>query len=806
MAINKLNKNVFDDLITHEQIIEDYRLAYRSRQMSLLGRQEVLSGRGKFGIFGDGKEVPQLAMAHAFKKGDFRSGYYRDQTFMLALGEITVRSFFAQLYAHTDLKADPASGGRMMNAHFATRSLNSDGGWRNLTDQYNSAADVSPTAAQMPRLVGLAYASRVYRELDTLKHLTQFSQQGNEVAFGTIGNASCAEGIFWESINAIGVLRSPAVISIWDDNYGISVTNKDQILKEDLSTLLAGFQRIGDGDGYDIYTVAGWNYPELLQVYLQATYNARQHHIPAIIHVTELTQPQGHSTSGSHERYKSEERLQWEASHDCLTRMRDWMLDQQIISLEKLEQLEDEDRRYVRTEQKAAWQEFVNSIKVDRDNVKELLNTLAQQSSQGEALKQIIKRMTASRYPKRKEIMEAVFDSLLLTRQEDHLEPRKQLVQWRNYHQHYYQKLFSDNLYSSSDESPLNVSYNPPLYADDAPELNGFMILNRFFDAMFERDPRVITFGEDVGFLGGVNQSMAGMQNKYGALRVSDTGIREATILGQAIGLAMRGLRPIAEIQYLDYILYALQIMSDDLATLRWRTKNGQKAPLIIRTRGHRLEGIWHSGSPMAGIINLVRGIHVAVPRDMTRAVGFYNTFLQSDDPALIIEVLNGYRKKEPLPQNLAEITIPPGMPEILREGSDVTLVTYGATCFIALEAAEQLSQVGIEVEVIDVQTLLPFDISASIVESLKKTNRLVCVDEDVPGGTTAYMMQKILEEQGGYYWLDSEPRTVSAKEHRPAYGTDGDYFSKPNKQEIFETVYELMNEANPAKYPVFYR
>lgn len=802
MAINNLNKNLIDDFVTHDQIIEDYRLAYRSRQISLLGRQEVLSGRGKFGIFGDGKEIPQLAMAHAFKRGDFRSGYYRDQTFMLALGEITVRSFFAQLYAHTDLQADPASAGRMMNAHFVTRSLNADGSWRNLTEQYNSSADVSPTAAQMPRLVGLAYASRLYRELDELKNLTQFSLNGNEVAFGTIGNASCAEGMFWESLNAIGVLHSPAVISIWDDDYGISVTNKDQILKQDLSALLAGFQRIGDGDGYDIYTVKGWDYLQLLQVYQQAVTTARQHHVPSIIHVIELTQPQGHSTSGSHERYKSEERLQWEATHDCLIQMRNWLLSEQLITLEELERFEEEDRQYVRAEQKAAWSEFVDSINVDRENVKHLIGALAEQSAFGDQLKRISKAMIAPRYPKRKEIMEAIFNALLLTREETESPARQQLIQWRNYHQDYYQQIFSDDLYSAQPQ-PESIQ---PVYQDDAPEVNGFMILNRFFDAMFERDSRVITFGEDVGFLGGVNQSMAGMQDKHGALRVSDTGIREATILGQAIGLAMRGLRPIAEIQYLDYILYALQLMSDDLATLRWRTKNGQKAPVIIRTRGHRLEGIWHSGSPMAGIINLVRGMHVAVPRDMTRAVGFYNTFLQSDDPALVVEVLNGYRKKEALPENLAEITMPLGVPEVLREGTDVTLVTYGATCFIALEAAEQLASVGVHVEVIDVQTLLPFDVDASIVESLKKTNRLVCVDEDVPGGTTAYMMQKILEDQGGYHWLDSEPRTITAKDHRPAYGTDGDYFSKPNKQQIFEVIYDLMNESNPAKYPIFYR
>ncbi len=792
--------------LEQEEIINDYRLAYRSRQVSLIGRREVMSGKAKFGIFGAGKELPQLAMRRAFQPGDFRSGYYRDQTFMFATGMLTIEQFFAQLYAHTDLQADPASAGRQMNAHFATRSLDPDGNWLDLTAQFNSAADVSPTASQMPRLVGLAYASKLYRSLPELHQFTQFSKDGNEVAFGTIGNASCAEGLFWETINAIGVLRSPAVVTIYDDGYGISVTNENQIAKENISELLGGFGRPAGEccDGYDIYVVRGWDYAGLLEVYQQAAATAREEHMPSLIHVSELTQPQGHSTSGSHERYKSEQRLAWEAEFDCIRKFRQWIEEAGIAAPDEIDEWERQDRKLVEKTRQKAWDAFIDPILRDREEATRLIAQLAGRSENSQQLDEIRTSLGDIPYPFRRDIIAAIQQALIVTRAEP-AEHRTELLDWRAGLEAASQDRISSHLYRERTGSALQVEEIEAQYSDSSPTLYGFELLNACFDAALAREPRLIAFGEDVGQLGDVNQAFRGLQDKYGPLRVSDTGIREVTILGQAIGMAMRGLRPIAEIQYLDYLLYALQLMSDDLATLFWRTKGGQAAPVIVRTRGHRLEGIWHSGSLMAGIIHLARGMHVLVPRDMTQAAGFYNTLLLAEEPALIVEVLNGYRLRERLPDNIADFTVPLGVPQVLRQGSDLTIVTYGACVRIALQAAERLSTVGIEVEVIDVQTLLPFDLHGVIVQSLKKTSRVAFIDEDVPGGTTAYMMQQVLEEQGGYSWLDSAPLTIPGKAHRPAYGSDGDYWSKPNLETIFEGIYNRMNEVDPARFALFY-
>ncbi|MCB8991238.1 MAG: transketolase [Ardenticatenaceae bacterium] len=787
-------------------VLDDYRLALESRFTSLVGRREVFSGRAKFGIFGDGKEVAQLAMARVFRKGDFRSGYYRDQTFMFATGMSNIREFFAQLYAHTAVSADPHSAGRQMNAHFATRLLNSDGSWKSQTDMKNTSADVSPTASQMPRLVGLAYASRLYRELDELHHLTQFSRHGSEIAFGTIGNASCAEGMFWESVNAIGVLKSPAIISIWDDGYGISVPNAQQITKENLSALLAGFQtEPGLDSGFNLYTVRGWDYPALVKTYQEATAVTRQSHTPSIIHVIEMTQPQGHSTSGSHERYKSKERLAWEETFDGIAKMREWIIESGLAAPGELDDIEHAARAKVEKIRTEAWEAFVSENYEDAQTAVHLIESIESNCNCPTDVAQIRQQLLSKRNPLRRDIISAIHDVLIATRHENP-PVKQQLITWRDDLRAKGYQTYDSHLYSSSAESTLNVPEAKAVYSPQSPFVNGFEVLNTCFDAMLARDPRVVAFGEDVGRLGGVNQTFAGLQAKYGPLRVSDTGIREATILGQAIGLAMRGLRPIAEIQYLDYLLYALQLLSDDLATVRWRTAGGQKAPVIVSTRGHRLEGMWHAGSPMAGIINLVRGVHVLVPRNMTQAAGFYNTLLQGDDPAIVVEVLNGYRLKEKLPDNIAEFTVPLGMPEVLRPGNDVTVVTYGACCRIAMTAAEKLRTVGIEAEVLDVQSLLPFDRNGRILQSLQKTNRILFLDEDVPGGTTAYMMQQVIEEQGGYWHLDSEPRTLSATAHRPAYGSDGAYFSKPNVEAVFDAIYEMMNEAEPARYPIFYK
>lgn len=795
--------------ISTAEILRDYSLAVQSRQASLIGRREVLSGRAKFGIFGDGKEIAQIALAKAFRKGDWRSGYYRDQTLMFALGVADIQQFFAQLYADTDLANDPHSGGRQMNSHFASRSLREDGSWRDLTKMYNTSADLSPTGAQMPRLVGLGYASRLYRELEELQQLTQFSNHGEEIAFGTIGNASCAEGVFWEALNAIGVLQAPVVLSIWDDGYGISVPNEHQLAKESLSDLLEGFRRTpGSNRGFDIYTVPGWDYYTLVETYARAAHNARYDHTPAIIHVIEMTQPQGHSTSGSHERYKTAERLQWETDHDPILKMREWIIAQRIAQAGELDQIERNAKKLVENIRMKAWKAYSRPIVRERQEAADLMEAIEKTSSRREEIAAIRHALLDKPTPFRRDILAAVRDVLIAVRDEAQPENSaiSRLVQWKESLKQTHSERYGAYLYSQSRESALNVREVKAVYRPDAPLVPGAQILTACFDAMLARDPRVIGFGEDVGLLGGVNQTWAGLQEKYGLLRVSDTGIREATIVGQAIGLALRGLRPIAEIQYLDYLLYAIQTLSDDLASLHWRTAGGQKAPVIISTRGHRLEGIWHAGSPMAGAIHLLRGMHILVPRNMTQAAGFYNTLLLGDEPGLVVEVLNGYRLKERMPSNIGQFTVPLGVPEVLRPGDDVTVVTYGACCRIALEAAELLAEVGIETEVIDVQSLLPFDRHHKIVESLKKTSRVLFLDEDVPGGTTAYMMQEVIEKQGGFYWLDAEPRTLSAKPHRPSYGSDGSYFSKPNVEDVFETVYDIMNEADPAAYPLFFK
>ena len=801
-TIEKQVEKPIDLALSDEEILADYRLAYQSRQASLIGRREVMSGKAKFGIFGDGKEVVQLAMAKVFQKGDFRSGYYRDQTFMFATGQTTLTAYFAQLYAHADVNADPMTAGRCMNAHFATRFLDDRGEWLDLTLQPNSSSDISPTGSQMPRLVGLAYASRLYRELKELSHLKQFSNNGREITFGTIGNASCAEGMFWEALNAIGVLKSPAVIVIYDDDYGISVTNEHQHTKQNLSELLKGFQREpGTTDGFDLYTVRGWDYPALVDTFRKAAATAREEHVPAVIHVTELTQPQGHSTSGSHERYKSKERLAWEEEFDALKKFREWILTQEITGADELDRIEAEARQAAEESRRAAWEAYIQPILEERQELLNILEQLAAQSTKSAELRHLQEQLKGIQTPLRRDLMTFARSALIEVRSED-LPARAALQLWKREQEEAGRQRYDSYLYRGT---ALQVPVVEAVYDDPPKQVYGFEVLNACFDAAMARDPRVIAFGEDVGKLGDVNQGFRGLQDKYGPLRVSDTGIRETTIVGQAIGMAMRGLRPIAEIQYLDYLLYALQILSDDLATLLWRTHGGQKAPAIIRTRGHRLEGVWHSGSLMAGIIHLVRGMYVLVPRNMTQAAGFYNTLLQADEPALVVEALNGYRIRENMPANIGEFTVPLGVPEILRPGTDVTLVTYGSTCRIVLKAAEQLSRVGIEAEVIDVQSLLPFDRPQIILESLKKTSRIAFIDEDVPGGTTAYMMQEVLEKQGGYEWLDSAPVTIPGKEHRPAYGSDGDYWSKPNVEQVFETVYEMMNEVDPKKFPLFF-
>lgn len=780
----------FEDF--REVVKNDFRIANESRQASLLGRKEVLTGKAKFGIFGDGKEVAQIAMSKVFREGDFRSGYYRDQTFMFASGMSNIKEFFAQLYALPDVEAEPSSAGRSMNGHFGTRTLNEDGSWKNLTAIKNSSADISPTAGQMPRLVGLAQASKLYRNNPGLSHLDNFSISGNEVAFGTIGNASTSEGHFFESINAAGVLQIPMAISIWDDGYGISVHAKYQTTKENISEILKGFQRDEKGEGFEIFRVNGWDYPSLCETYEKAIAICREQHVPVMIHVQELTQPQGHSTSGSHERYKSKERLEWEAEFDCIKKMREWMIVSSIATAEELDAIEQDAKKYVRACQKEIWESFNNPIKQEITEVSALLEQLAASSNASAEILALVQTLRGTVDAMRKDILVAVRKSLRLTRNEDS-DAKRNLAIWLNYYNTLNFDRYNSKLYTDTEYSAMNISEIKPQYSEDAKLMDGREIVQACFDAAFDRDPRVVAFGEDVGKIGDVNQGFAGLQEKYGEIRISDTGIREATIVGQGIGLAMRGLRPIAEIQYLDYLLYGLQTLSDDLASLSYRTKAGQKAPLIIRTRGHRLEGVWHSGSPIGMILNSLRGIHVLVPRNMTQASGFYNTLLKSDEPALVIECLNGYRLKELMPDNIGEFTLPLGIPETLIEGNDITLVTYGSCCRIAEEAVAELSTMGVSVELIDVQSLLPFDIQHRILDSLKKTNKILFFDEDVPGGATSYMMQQVLEVQKGYYHLDAAPRTLTAKPHRPAYGTDGDYFSKPSVDDLVETIMEIM-------------
>jgi pyruvate/2-oxoglutarate/acetoin dehydrogenase E1 component/TPP-dependent pyruvate/acetoin dehydrogenase alpha subunit len=790
----------FEDFRT--EVLNDYKIAITSRECSLLGRREVLTGKAKFGIFGDGKEVPQLAMAKAFKNGDFRSGYYRDQTFMMAIGQLNIQQFFAGLYGHTDLEHDPMSAGRQMGGHFATHSLDENGNWNDLTKQKNSSADISPTAGQMPRLLGLAQASKIYRNVSVLPKKNKFSENGNEIAWGTIGNASTSEGLFFETINAAGVLQVPMVMSVWDDEYGISVHARYQTTKENISEILKGFQRDEDNKGYEIMNVLGWDYAALVGTYQRAAQIAREEHVPVLIHVSELTQPQGHSTSGSHERYKNAERLAWEAEFDCLAQMRLWMIANNIATAEEIDEIDNVTKKEVLEGKKAAWNAFVEPFKKEQNELVAFLESIASTSVNRVFIQKFANDLKEIKEPIRKDIITAARKVLRMIVGE---KSQPQLAMWIKNYMSKIQPKFSSHLFSESAHQVTSVKEVLPTYDATAEEVDARLVLRDNFDAIFSKNPEVLIFGEDSGNIGDVNQGLEGMQEKFGEMRVADAGIREATILGQGIGMAMRGLRPIAEIQYLDYLLYAIQIMSDDLATLQYRTKGRQKAPLIIRTRGHRLEGVWHSGSPMGMIINAVRGIHVLVPRNMTKAAGFYNTLLETDEPALLIECLNGYRLKEKMPTNLGTFKTPIGVVETIKKGTDVTIVSYGSTLRLVEQAAKELLEVGIDCEIIDIQSLLPFDINHDIKKSLAQTNRLLVVDEDVPGGASAFILQQVLDVQNGYDYLDSKPQTLAAQPHRPAYGTDGDYFSKPSAEDIYEKVYAMMHEVNPKEYPSLY-
>jgi 2-oxoisovalerate dehydrogenase E1 component len=800
-----MHETLLPATLVREEVLNDYRLGWESRHASLLGRKEVFMGKAKFGIFGDGKELAQLAMAKVFRKGDFRSGYYRDQTFMMAIGELTLEQYFAQLYAHPNVQAEPATGGRMMSSHFATRMLDDQGKWKNLMQSRNSSADVSPTAAQMPRLVGLGYASKLYRQNPDLHGMKQFSNRGNEIAFGTIGNASSAEGMFFESVNAAGVLQIPVLISVYDDGYGISVPNEYQLTKGNISSILAGFQRTEDEKGFEIFKVRGWDYLELIRTYQEAEEVCRYEHVPVLVHVEEMTQPQGHSTSGSHERYKSRERLDWEEAYDCLKKMREWMLETDLATPPELDTIEKDALERAKQARSNAWNAYMNDIQQAQLKAMSLLLEAAATSKCHETLIALHQELSKISHPMFQDAVRTVKRGLRVLSTAGEHTAKVPLMKWLEENMQKNRDSYSSHLYSESDEAALLVKEVKPVYSQASPMVDARQVMQACFDAMFARDPRVFALGEDVGRIGDVNQGFAGLQEKYGELRITDTGIRECTIIGQGIGAALRGLRPIAEIQYLDYFLYALQILSDDLACLQYRTKGGQKAPLIIRTRGHRLEGTWHAGSPMGTIIHALRGIHVLVPRNMTQAAGLYNTLLASDEPGLVIECLNGYRLKERLPDNIGEIKTPLGVPEVLRQGEDTTLVTYGSMCRIVMEAAQQLAEYGIDCEVIDVQSLLPFDIHHSIVKSLQKTGLVLFTDEDVPGGATAYMMQQVLEVQQAYQWLDGAPRTLTANAHRPAYASDGDYFSKPSTEDVFDAVYTMLQEHHPGKFPALY-
>jgi 2-oxoisovalerate dehydrogenase E1 component len=794
------------------QILEDFRLACISRETSLLGRREVLGGKAKFGIFGDGKELAQIALAKQFRDGDFRSGYYRDQTFMMAIGQMDVQQWFAGLYGDTEIEREPQSGGRQMGGHYSTRNLDTDGNWKNLMKQKNSSADISPTAGQMPRLLGLAQASKIYRnhpELKDLKKFKKFTDGGNEVAFGTIGDASTSEGPFWETMNAAGVLQVPMVMSVWDDGYGISVPRKFQTTKDSISEALAGFQRTKDKPGFEILITKGWNYPHLVETYEKAVKIAREEHVPVLVHVQEVNQPQGHSTSGSHERYKSEDRLKWETEFDCIAKFKEWILGfnadgNDIATEEELQVISDEAKKSVREQKSAAWKAFNVDLKADMAEGIKVLQSIAAESSNAIFINKEIEGLKNAMDPIRKDIFSTARRVLRMVRAEN-IASKATLARWIETKVTENGRRFGSHLYSESDKNVLNIEPVPASYDDDAKMEDGRIILRDNYRELFKNNPEALIFGEDAGKIGGVNQTLEGLQEEFGELRIADTGIRECTIIGQGIGMAMRGLRPIAEIQYLDYLLYGIQLMSDDLATVQYRTKGGQKAPLIISTRGHRLEGIWHSGSPMGMIVNSLRGVNVCVPRNMTKAAGFYNTLMEADEPALVIECLNGYRSKEKRPNNIGQFKEPLGIPEVVQEGSDITIVSYGSTFNLCHAAMQDLAGLGINAELIDVQTLIPFDIDHMIAQSLEKTNRLLIVDEDVSSGATAYILDKVMTEQGAYYHLDSAPATMSAKDHRPPYGTDGDYFSKPSIDDIVEKVYAIMNEADPNQYPALY-